>query len=902
MKKRVFLLGALLAVAVAAFAQRTVTGIVLDETTNEAIFGATVQNPATQAGTVTGLDGRFSMQLPGSNAEITVSYLGYKAKTIQAAADNLGTIYLEPEAVMLNDVVVTGQMAIQRKTPVAVSNVTFDMIQERLGNAELPEILSSTPGVYATKGSGGFGDSRINMRGFKSENVAVMVNGVPMNDMEWGGVYWSNWAGLSDVTRVMQTQRGLGASKVSAPSVGGTINVVTNSLEAKKGGTVSYEIGNDGYMKQLFSVSSGMMENGWAFTVLGAHNTGNGYIQGTEFDAWNYFANIAKRINDRHTLSFTAFGAPQTHYQRSGGFNGALTIAEWQRVGNYMNGDSPYKYNAGYGFANGQRKTQGYNFYHKPQISLNWNWQINYKSSLSTALYTSIGRGGGYSGQGATSGNRNDWYGSGNGLMNTKFRNPDGTFAYDDIYELNESSTSGSQMAMSESVNKHNWYGLISTYSNKITSNIDVYGGVDFRYYKGTHTNELNDLYGGSYYVDADSRSNVKVFNNAAVANQDWVNQKLQVGDVVYRDYDGYVVQEGTFGQVEGTFFDKSLNVFVAGSLSNTSYWRYDRFYYDKEHAKSEMLNFLGGVIKGGANYNFADYHNVFANVGYISRAPFFSGGAFLQATTSHDTNPDAVNEKIFSAELGYGFRWKYLSATLNGYYTNWMDKTMARTSEFTNQAGETDRAVINMAGVDARHMGVELEVRATPAQWIELTGMLSIGDWQWNSNATGYWYDTQGQPLANIITGEIATGGNQGPDHAWSKLNIKGIKVGDAAQTTADLGVIFKPVKRLRIGGNVNAFARLYADYSFSGSNLSGNGTYSVKEPWKVPGAATVNTFASYRFKLAGLDATVSGTVHNLFDQEYISDAWDGGGSWETARVFYGFGRTWTSKLKINF
>ncbi len=899
--KRVFLLGALLAISMASFAQRTVTGIVLDEITNEAIFGATVRNPATQAGAVTGFDGRFSLQLSGDNAEIVLSYLGYKSKNIQATEDNLGTIYLESEAVTLNNVVVTGQIAIQRKTPVAASNVTFEMIQERLGNAELPEILSATPGVYATKGSGGFGDSRINMRGFKSENVAVMVNGVPMNDMEWGGIYWSNWAGLSDVTRVMQTQRGLGASKVSAPSVGGTINVITNGLEAKKGGTLSYEIGNDGYVKQLFSISSGMMENGWAFTVLGAHNTGNGYIRGTEFDAWNYFANISKRLNELHTISLTAFGAPQTHYQRSGGFNGALTIAEWQRVGNYMNGDNPYKYNAAYGYGiNGQRKTSGYNFYHKPQISLNWNWQI--ESSLSTALYTSIGRGGGYSGQGATSGMRNDWYGSSNGLVNTTFRHPDGTFAYDRIYELNANSTSGSQMAMSESVNKHNWYGLISTYSNRITSNIDFYGGVDFRYYKGTHTNELVDLYGGQYYVDYDSRRNVRAANNAAANNPEWANEKLQVGDVVYRDYDGYVVQEGAFGQVEGSFFDKSLNVFVAGSLSNTSYWRYDRFYYDKDHAKSETVNFLGYTIKGGGNYNFADYHNVFANVGFISRAPFLSGGAFLQATTSHDINPNAVNEKIFSTEIGYGFRWKYISATLNGYYTNWMDKTMARSTEFQNLDGVSDRAIINMTGVNARHMGVELEVKATPAQWIELTGMLSIGDWQWNSNATGYWYDTQGQPLANLANGVIASG-NHAPDHIWSKINIKGIKVGDAAQTTADLGVILKPIKQVRIGANVNAFSRLYADYAFSGSNLSANGTYNVKEPWKVPGAATVNVFASYSFKLAGLNATVSGTCRNLLNQVYISDAWDGGTStWETARVMYGFGRTWTTKLKINF
>lgn len=118
----------------------------------------------------------------------------------------------------------------------------------------------------------------------------------------------------------------------------------------------------------------------------------------------------------------------------------------------------------------------------------------------------------------------------------------------------------------------------------------------------------------------------------------------MQVGDVVYRDYDGYTVQEGVFAQAE--YNRDKLSAFVAGSISNTGYWRYDRFYYDADHAKSKTVNFLGWTAKGGLNYNLTDNHNVFANIGYISRAPFFSGGAFLQSTTSNLTNPDAVNEK----------------------------------------------------------------------------------------------------------------------------------------------------------------------------------------------------------------------------------------------------------------
>ena len=116
----------------------------------------------------------------------------------------------------LDEIVITQtSFAVDRKTPVAVSTIKADVIENKLGTQEFPEILKSTPGVYATKSGGGFGDGRLNLRGFNSENVAVMINGVPVNDMENGRVYWSNWAGLSDVTSAMQVQRGLGASKVS---------------------------------------------------------------------------------------------------------------------------------------------------------------------------------------------------------------------------------------------------------------------------------------------------------------------------------------------------------------------------------------------------------------------------------------------------------------------------------------------------------------------------------------------------------------------------------------------------------------------------------------------------------------------------------------------------------------
>jgi len=800
--------------------------------------------------------------------------------------------------VTLQDVIVSQSVAVQRKTPVAVSTVTADEITYKLGGQEFPEILKSTPGVYVTKDGGGFGDAKINMRGFQSANVAVMVNGVPVNDMEWGGVYWSNWAGLSDVTRSMQTQRGLGASKISAPSVGGSVNIVTNGIDAKKGGTFSFGVGNDGLYNLSLSLSTGLTKNGWAMSILAAKRWGDGYIQGTNFEGYNWFVNISKRINDRHQLSLTAFGAPQKHGQRNA-LNDGLTIAEWQKAKNFMGEKDMYRYNASYGFdKNGKQRYSSFNEYHKPQISLNHQWQIDYKSSLSTALYMSIGRGSGYSGQGRTSADRNAWKGTNYGILNTTFRNPDGTFAYDKIQELNAASIDGSRMVMSKSNNNHMWYGLLSTYTNQITPSLELSAGVDVRYYIGEHNNEIIDLYDGKYFIDDNSRRNVKASDNIAAADPTWQYEKLQVGDKVYRDYDGHVHQEGVFAQLEWT--RNKLNAFVSGSISNTGYWRYDRFYYDAEHAESDHVNFLGYTVKGGANYNITDKHNVFANLGYISRAPFFSGGAFLQSTTSNVTNPDPLNERVFSAELGYGFRSGIFTANLNAYYTLWMDKSFVRSTQMSNG----DYARINLGGVDARHMGIELDFSLRPTRWMDITGMLSLGNWIWDSNTKGYIYDSQGQPMTAALDGTVASG-IMADDHAWLFLKQKGIKVGGSAQTTGAIGMTVRPMKGLRVSADWNAYGNNYADF-WLGSGLNGNQTIEVKDPWRIPWGHQLDLSASYRFKIGNIFATIYGNVNNVYNYNYIMDAQSDAlqeGIWQNAyAVMYSFGRTYTVRVKINF
>lgn len=358
------------------------------------------------------------------------------------------------------------------------------------------------------------------------------------------------------------------------------------------------------------------------------------------------------------------------------------------------------------------------------------------------------------------------------------------------------------------------------------------------------------------------------------------------------------------FAQAEHNL--EKLNVFVAGSVSNFTYWRYDRFYYDRDHARSGKENFPGFTVKGGANYNLTESHNLFANIGYISRAPFFSGGVFLSAQVSNIVNPDPVNGKIFSAEFGYGFQNRFLNVKLNAYHTKWMDKTMTRGIDVN-----IDQVSLNMTGVDAIHQGIELDFSTGPLGWLDVTGMFSLGDWRWTGNSTGYFYDSGGQSVQsyglNTVTGkmEIAhASGAQAADHARMSVDLNGVKVGGSAQTTAALGVKLKPMKGLYLGVDYLLYARNYADWNFNPSDLALNGSKKYESPWKMPSAGVFDISGGYSFRAGGLDASVSANVFNLFNKEYMVDANDGRDhNRETAYgVFYGFGRTGSVKLRISF
>ncbi len=275
------------------------------------MVGATVSVPGTSRAAAANIDGIFTINVPeGKNIKIT--YIGYKTLELLKSRSDMGTITMELAMKHLDDVVVTQSVGKTRETPVAMSTVGADAIDFKLGGQELMEVLKTTPGIYTIRQGGGFGDAETRMRGFKSANVAMMVNGIPINDMEWGGVYQSNWA--KPLRRSLQhpdPARPWRHYRID-PSIGGTINITTRTIDVERGGSVWYGMGNDGMNNYGVKVSTVPDEERLvAVTFLGSHKWGDGYVQGTQYNAYNYFFNVSKRLTSSHQLSLTAFGAPQ---------------------------------------------------------------------------------------------------------------------------------------------------------------------------------------------------------------------------------------------------------------------------------------------------------------------------------------------------------------------------------------------------------------------------------------------------------------------------------------------------------------------------------------------------------------------------------------------------------------
>ena len=883
--------------------QAQITGTVVDADSNEPLIGASVLVKGTSTGTITDIDGSFSINPETSdNCQLEIGYLGYQTIFMDVAGcnGNVGAVSVRQGYEGLEEVVITGVIDFvkDRKTPVAASVISAREIQLKLGNQEFPEILKSTPSVYTTKTGGGYGDGRISVRGFGQVNTAVIINGQPVNDMENGRVFWSNWAGLQDIASGVEIQRGLGASKLAVPSVGGTINIVTKASEATQGGFANLGVGNDGYLKTTVGYNTGANSKGLSASILLGRWQGDGYVDGTAGEGYNYLFALGWNVSENHAINASFIGAGQWHHQRSAW----LSIRDYQNFG----GDDFRRFNSDWGTLDGEEYTFRRNFYNKPIASINHDWNISTNMTLSSVLYGSWGRGGGTGPRGRNFEIypfREDLTDGIDGGLD--YRTDAGLIDFDGIVANNKAGSpyTGSQTAFTgniiganassvdgginnniairrSSVNSHDWYGFISNL--EIEADNWTFGlGIDGRSYSGLHYRILDDLLGLDGYASFGDNNNPE--NIITQENSSSPFSNINPDDKLNYYNIGNVNWLGLNGLAE--YSNGSFTGVIQAGLSNQSYQREDFFSFSGDEQQSEAQSILGGFVKGGLNYNINENHNVFANAGFIARQPFFDAVFPNFANTIDDS---VENEEIVSYELGYGLRSKKLRANLNLYSNSWGNRFISRGVALDGGIEGT----VNYSNLKNIHTGVELELKYDLNNQLTLKGMGSFGNWRYNGDVTADVFDDN-----QVKIGE-------------ETLFLDDVKVGNSAQTTMSIGADYKVIKGLSLDATYFYFDDLFADFSVLDTEFSSDDNRGAVA---LPSYGLLDLGLTYNHTMGdGGLLTFRVNVNNVLDEEYIAESntnihpETGGDTYEGVStnnfVWFGFGRTWNTSLKYSF
>ena len=870
-------------------AQTGVKGTIVNEY-GEPIVGATVHDKTSDKAVVTDFDGNYTFELEAGEHEIEIMFVSFTnidltVNLSDGEMKGLGQMVMESSDIGIDAIKVIADRAKERETPVAFSDISKKDIDQQLGSRDIPLIMNVTPSVYATAQGGGAGDARINVRGFNQRNVAIMINGVPVNDMENGWVYWSNWDGLSDATSSIQMQRGMSAVNLATPSVGGTMNIITSPADLKPGASLKFEYGSGNFMKTTVAANSGLINDKFAVSASVVRKVGDGVVDATWTDAWAYYFGASYQINKKQRLEVFAMGAPQRHGQNLYRQNvaaydtdfarsiGATDAADnitsegrywnenWNNVSESYTGKQWFmgkehdRHNAG-------MLNERENFYHKPLVNLNWYSQWSNKVRQSTVLYYSGGTGGGTGTYGST-----EWDYSGP----SRRVDWDATIA-------NNSVSDTAHGILRNSVNNQWTIGGLSRVDIHFSDDFKIAAGVDARTATIFHYREVRDLLGGQFfYYDGNQFESGEQYNK-------------KIGDKIAYNFTNTVNWFGYFAQAEYsgdkiTAYGTFGNSFIKYNYVN--HFRKDENDESKElTAETEFM--MGYQVKGGVAYRPIKQIKIFTNLGYISKAPIFDNVVNDRDGT---VAVDPQNEIFEAVEAGVTYKTldNFLEVSANYYYTLWLNRSL--NIGVVNQDGTEGYIFVN--GMDQVHQGFELETSIRPIKYIGFGVIGSMGNWNYLNDVEGTYKD-------------YASGSEVEETY---NFYVKGLKVGDAPQTQYAALIKIFPVKGLRLQVDGRYYDDYYADWSpFSRT------TDDRTQVWKVPAYMLLDAHISYDFNIADkFGISVFGHMFNILDEVYVQDATDNSRynaypygndahNASSAEVFLGLPRTFNVGMSVRF
>ena len=733
-------------------------------------------------------------------------------------------------AISLQEVTVNAHFVKTNETPLNLSSITPADIRLHQTAPNYLQMFQGIPGVYATPSTGSYGDATLNMRGFKQENISVMLNGLPIQGLTSGSMYWSNWMGLADATYAVQVQKGLGGSMLADCAMGGMVNIVTKRSGLTPHTDFALSTTQWGTTKGTLGFSSGHFGNGWSVDANIAYVKGDGYVECTDVQTFSYMLSVSKILNETNTLIFTALGSPEKHDQR----NTELSKEEVDKYGR--------DYSKNWGYYNGEKYSIGHNHYFKPYFTLQ-HLMSGERLQMKNALYFAIADGGGSS-------TYNNYKSGIPSIIN--HQTPDGHIDFDAVIAENKAD-GVSKNVIIDYLSGHTQLGAITSADWIFNDRCKASAGLQYQYYDTWSKMVILDMLGGDTFTDPSTKASLKL------------------GDYVGSRYGRTTHHASAF--LQGHYSSDAVKANIGASIFNGNYQRQN----NATGEKSKWAHGWGASVKGGILWNVSANHALYLNAGYNSRLPY--AGVYLASSDLSITN-DITNETNLMAEAGWRPKWKNGGMELSAYIASWRNKTLTVSAvKQANAAAEK----FQIKGLNALHMGVELNAYQQVLPWLKATAYAMVGSWKWKNSGSAITYDSySGETLKETV------------------ISCDGLHVGDAPQTQVGATVDAKLPKGFyaHIGWQFNA--RMYAAFEPS----SRTGVEDTADSYEFPSYSLVDATAGWEGIIAkSLRLNLFATARNLLDAKYIERGTDGKThDIDSFQGYWGAARTVSFGMRLSF
>jgi len=730
------------------------------------------------------------------------------------------------------------------------------------GSAQnISSVLTAGRDPFFSAASFNFSPVRFRLRGYDADLFGTYMNGVPMENLDNGFTPWGLWGGLNDVMRNRDVAVGLRYNTFSFGDIGSTISIDARASKQRKQTSFGYALSNRNYTHRWsLTHSTGLSKKGWAFTFSGSRRFADeGYVPGTYYNSWSYFAAVDKKLNEKHLLSLTVFGVPTENGRQGAATKEAMDLAR-----------SRY-YNPNWGYQNGEKRNASVGKTHQPFVILTHDFKLNNSTSLITAAGYSFGD---------RSTTALDWY-------NAPDPRPD-YYRYLPSYYANDPYQQQQQVSLwrtSDDARQINWSrlydvnrnnretilnangqtgntvtGLRSRYiiedriintkranlntvlNTRISNHVDLTFGGTYQSQNNHYYKQVADLLGGDFYVDLNQFAERDFPTNPDAAQNDLNNPNriLKVGDQYGYNYNILINKATAWGQ--GVFKFSKVDLFIAGQISNTRFWREGNvrsgLFPNNSLGKSNVNDFLNYAVKGGATYKINGRNYLYANGAYLTRAPFFEN-AYVSPRTRDFVQDFMTNEVVSSTEAGYIKNTPNLKLRLSGYITRF-ENQMNVLSFFHDEY----RSLVNykLSNIDKLHYGAEFGFESKLTSTLSLTGAAALGR---------YYYDSRQNATITLD--------NDPTVMEKDLVFAQNFRVASTPQEAYSLGLSYRSPKFWFISLTGNYFDQMWLEFNpirrtyqaIQGLEEKGTQWNNIIDQTKWDGQFTVDLFAGYSWKL---------------------------------------------------